>query len=639
MKIVLVMDQYDDSSNGTTVTARRMAQNLRNAGHTVTILAGGRPEEGKICARKHTVPVFQKLVESQGMCFAKPDAALYYEAFKDADVVHFFMPFRFCREGEKYARQMRVPTLGAFHIQPENITSTLYLNQSGFVNRALYRWFYRRFYNRFDHIHCPSEFIAGQLAANGYAAKTHVISNGVSRAFRPLPAAKPPEWQGKLVVLMIGRLSREKRQDLLIDAVAQSKYADRIQLVFAGKGPREKALKKRAAKLPNPPVMQFYSQQELLNVINCSDLYVHASDAEIEGISCLEAMACGLVPVISDSKLSATGQYALHPNSLFCAGDSKDLARKIDFWLDNPAEKREMAARYGAQQEGNRVDLCAAKMEALYEEAIKTARTKRPPEIKPAWWKRPFIPRRARVNSRLHSKNRLAAAFTRAAGTAAGWVLWPLLKIFFGFRVKGRRNLRGLEEGAVTVCNHIHPLDCAMIKTAVGTRGFWIASLGSNFEMPLVGGLVKGLGAFSVSGGPAEYASLNRALARRIEAGDMVHYYPEGMLVPYYGGLRECHGGAFALAVQAGCPVVPMVLCREQRGGLYRLKRKPCLTLHVLHPVWPDAALAPRAARQKLLRQTEFCMQAVLNEPFTQQPARVYRSWENARPWNTDEPA
>jgi hypothetical protein len=62
-------------------------------------------------------PVFQKLIESQGMCFAKPDEEAYYTAFKDADIVHFYMPFRFCRRGEELARQMGIPTVAAFHVQ------------------------------------------------------------------------------------------------------------------------------------------------------------------------------------------------------------------------------------------------------------------------------------------------------------------------------------------------------------------------------------------------------------------------------------------------------------------------------------------------------------------------------------------
>ena len=241
MKIVLVIDQFDDSNNGTTVTARRFAGQLRRRGHEVVILAGGAPCEGKICAPVHRIPVFQKLIESQGMCFAKPDEEAYYTAFKDADIVHFYMPFRFCRRGEELARQMGIPTVAAFHVQPENITSSIFLGKNRRVNDFLYWWFYKVFYNRFDHIHCPSAFIARQLESHGYGAKLWVISNGVADAFRPAQVPRAPELEGRFTILMIGRLSGEKRQDLIIEAAKRSKYADRLQLVFAGKGPKEKA--------------------------------------------------------------------------------------------------------------------------------------------------------------------------------------------------------------------------------------------------------------------------------------------------------------------------------------------------------------------------------------------------------------
>jgi 1,2-diacylglycerol 3-alpha-glucosyltransferase len=132
----------------------------------------------------------------------------------------------------------------------------------------------------------------------------------------------------------------------LIDAAAASKYADRIQLIFAGNGPREAKLRKRGQKLANPPIFGFFTEDELAGVINYCDLYVHPSDVEIEAISCLEALSCGLVPVISDSSRSATKQFALTENNLFSAGDPLSLALKIDYWLEHPQEKEELSAKY-----------------------------------------------------------------------------------------------------------------------------------------------------------------------------------------------------------------------------------------------------------------------------------------------------
>lgn len=370
MKIVLVIDQFDNSNNGTTITARRYAENLRARGHEIVVVAGGDPYEGKVCAPEKKIPVFQGLIESQGMMFAKPDDEAFLTAFKGADVVHFYLPFAFCRRGEEIARGLGIPEVAAFHCQPENVTSSVGLAKATAVNDLLYWMFLKEFYNRFEHIHCPSNFIANELKAHGYTAKLHVISNGVADNFRPLGIPRLSESDGIFRLIMCGRLSVEKRQDLIIDAVAKSRYANKIQLILAGHGPMQESYRKRGEKLKYPIKFEFLSSDELCRTYNECDLYLHSSDAEIEGISCMEALACGLTPVIGNSPLSAAWQYALDERSIFNAGDSSDLALKIDYWLEHPEERLAMSAKYADQQDKNRVSDCVAKAEQMYFEAI-----------------------------------------------------------------------------------------------------------------------------------------------------------------------------------------------------------------------------------------------------------------------------
>lgn len=118
----------------------------RRRGHEVVILAGGAPCEGKICAPVHRIPVFQKLIESQGMCFAKPDEEAYYTAFKDARYRALLYAVPLLPPGERnWPRQMGIPTVAAFHVQPENITSSIFLGKNRRVNDFLYWWFYKVF--------------------------------------------------------------------------------------------------------------------------------------------------------------------------------------------------------------------------------------------------------------------------------------------------------------------------------------------------------------------------------------------------------------------------------------------------------------------------------------------------------------
>ena len=52
MKIVLVIDQFDDANNGTTISARRFAKALRDHGNEVRVIATGKPADYKYAVRQ-----------------------------------------------------------------------------------------------------------------------------------------------------------------------------------------------------------------------------------------------------------------------------------------------------------------------------------------------------------------------------------------------------------------------------------------------------------------------------------------------------------------------------------------------------------------------------------------------------------
>ena len=281
MKILLVIDQFDQGNNGTTISARRFAQALAADGNEVRVAAAGKPARGKYPMPEiHFLPVADSIIRSQGMVFAKPNRSVLEQAIAWADVVHFMMPFALSRVGLRIAKEMGKPVTAAFHVQPENITSTIHLGKNKKANELLYEWFRDDFYNEFTHIHCPSPFIAGQLKEHGYQAKLHIISNGVSDEFYPRVRQKEPELAHKFVILMIGRYSEEKRQDVLIEAVKRSAHSHRIQLILAGQGPKERSLRWQGRSLRYPPIMGFFDTERLCELMAMSDLYVHAAETE-----------------------------------------------------------------------------------------------------------------------------------------------------------------------------------------------------------------------------------------------------------------------------------------------------------------------------------------------------------------------
>ncbi len=373
MKILLVNDQYFLANNGMTISARRFAKVLESHGHKVRVVSTGRAGDSPYLMKKRYVPIFDKLITSQGMAFAVTDKDVYRQALEWADIVHFLSPFSLTHNGIKLAREMGVPYTAAFHVQPENITSSIHLYKWEFVNKLIYKWFKFFIYKYCTHIHCPSHFIENELRKNNYYGKLHIISNGIDPDFKYRKIDKTPELEDKFLILTIGRLSIEKRQDVLIDAINKSKYSDKIQLIIAGQGPRKEQILKQSKSLKNPAIINFYTHEELLDVIAMSDLYVHPAQVEIEAMSCMEAFAGGLVPVIANSKKSATPQFALDERSLFETGNSDELAQKIDYWIEHEQERMEMEYKYSASAQKYKLEECVFKAEEMFEMAIEDA--------------------------------------------------------------------------------------------------------------------------------------------------------------------------------------------------------------------------------------------------------------------------
>ena len=408
MKILFVIDSFYTTNNGTSISAQRFAGELRKRGHEVRVLCWDTPSDQgtkdqvtkeagctkennltdvDFTTKKFNIPVFQPLCDKHDFSFAYNDTEVVHAACDWADIVHVFVPFGIEMEAISYCHEIGKPVTAAFHIQPENMTSSVSMGKVEWFNEMFYRSFRRNIYNRVRHVHVPSLFMGKMIAERGYTAKIHVISNGIQDAFmeagerkavsRQLSAIRKTKAEGSKLntecfkIMMIGRLSQEKRQDVIINALKYSKYGDRIQLVFAGRGPEYDKYVELGKELKHQPRFIYVGRDELIEELLTTDLYVHASDMESEAISCIEAFATGLVPVIANSEVSATPQFALDGRSLFTPGSPKDLARAIDYWLDHPEERHHMEEQY--RLAGRQYSLAASvtKFEEMLNEEIR----------------------------------------------------------------------------------------------------------------------------------------------------------------------------------------------------------------------------------------------------------------------------
>ncbi len=379
MVVTVVCDVLGPENNGTTIAAMNLIRSMKERGHEVRVLCPDRDrkgQEGFFIVPTLNVGPFNGYVRKNGFTLARADKGVIRAALEGADVVHVMVPFALGSAAKKEAVRMGIPVTAGFHAMAENVTVHLKMKNSALAREITYRCF-ARFYRDVDAIHYPTQFLRDLFEKRCGPTNGYVISNGVNEQICRIPEQKPEEYRDRFVILFTGRYCGEKSHPVLIDAADRSKYRERIQLIFAGNGPLKDKLTAYARKLPNGPVFRFFSREEMNRLLNYADLYVHPAEIEAEGIGCLEAIACGLVPVIADSPRCATKDYAIDDRNLFRVNDPDDLAAKIDYWIEHPEEKGRCSREYLAYAKGAfSLSACMDRMEAMLLETVENRRKK-----------------------------------------------------------------------------------------------------------------------------------------------------------------------------------------------------------------------------------------------------------------------
>lgn len=401
LKLLFVINNLYTRGNGLSASARRTITLLRERGHDVRVLSSGSAEQAQACdftapefalpARRF--PLADAIISAQGYAFAKPKRKVIKQAVAWADVVHLEEPFGLQARTAHAAKRAGKPVLATYHIHPENITATIHLDGLWPLNALLLASWRRRIYALAQVVQCPSDSVRQRLQRWGLGDKLVTISNGVGLApskpaagtkteycapggrqveTKQTPGEAQPEGEQVYRLLVVGRFSREKDQATILKAMRHSRYASQIQLVFAGRGPTEKSLRRAASHLvrdgvlKHAPSFNFFDAAGLDTQAEQADLYIHAAFIEVEGLSCLEVLRHGVVPVIAHSPLTATSQFALDAHSRFKARDPKALARAIDYWLSDNDRRQTEAQKYlniGAHYD---ITDCVSRLELVY---------------------------------------------------------------------------------------------------------------------------------------------------------------------------------------------------------------------------------------------------------------------------------
>lgn len=369
MKITMICDAAGAGNNGVTASAKSLIRALKERGHEVVVVCSDEDKKGRegyVVLPRLGSGAVSGYFRANGVELSQADSSLLEPVIWDSDVVHIMYPFALGSAAMKLCRRHMIPVTADFCVQTDERRSRGLEKENRFLNSVTYRVLYQRFYRYADAVRYPSEYLRSVFEkAVGHPTDGFVIPRGVSGMFRPNGAQKPPELSGRFVILCVGGYGRGMGQSVLIDAAVQSQYSAKIQLILAGEGPMKRALKERASMLANKPLFGIYPYSQLPTLMNYADLYVHPAQTDSEAAVCMQALACGQVPVIANSPHNAARRFALDEHNLFDPCDPGDLAKKIDWFIEHPDKLASYRECYKGIVGTFREDVCTERFEDM----------------------------------------------------------------------------------------------------------------------------------------------------------------------------------------------------------------------------------------------------------------------------------
>lgn len=349
MRIAIATQNFFQPNNGQAVFAAHLAEGLAGGGHEVLVLApsprGRAFEESRQGVQVAAIKsIALKPFYSDVFVTPRPLGAVTARlAAFQPDIVHIQDHFPLCRGVVTAAVEAGLPLVGTNHFLPENIIPFVPVFSQFARSRAwMERYLWRMVLRVFTHVRAatsPTETAAALLRRQGLPIPVQAISCGVDLGrFTPESAVDRGTLRLRYgldktgtVFLFVGRVDREKRLDVLLHALHLLQRQD-IQLAIVGSGRDLGGLQALARQLQLRDRVVFTGYvpfEDLPPLINSIDIFAMPSEAELQSIATLEAMATGRPVLAADARALPELVESGVNGYLFRAGDPEDAARRM----------------------------------------------------------------------------------------------------------------------------------------------------------------------------------------------------------------------------------------------------------------------------------------------------------------------
>jgi len=369
MKIAFFTDTYYPQVNGVVSSIELFAKQLRKRGHEVHIFCPDGTHRKKYV---HTLVSFEFNNYSEYR-IGLPTLKIIKEIKKiNPDVIHIHSPFSVGVTGMSIAKILKIPVVTTYHTLLSEYFN--YMGSSSFERKIVDKYTHW-FYDRASLIIAPSKPIKNLLKK--CKIKKHIEILPTPLDFKIIKNNK--KRNKKLTILHVGRLCKEKRIEVILNAFEKIHKRIDSKLIITSDGPERKKLEKLCKKLKIEKDVVFTGylpKKELLKLYSNADIFISASDTETQGLVILEAMACGC-PVVVRNALGLKDFVQNKKNGILFNTEDELIENILLIKKDSKLRNRLIKNGYKTVKKFNISD-CVKKMEYIYEDSLDKKRDSKP---------------------------------------------------------------------------------------------------------------------------------------------------------------------------------------------------------------------------------------------------------------------
>lgn len=388
MRIAYFTDTFLPRIDGVTYTIFEHTKLLSIRGNKVRIYAPAYPEKneneklnGVSIQRYPSIP----LPTYKGTRISFPNIYTMYKSIKkfNPDIIHFHTPGPIGISAILIAKFLKKPLVTTYHtlwsetlppLPPFNIVYGFFKTdeaEKDLFKKAIWK-ISGDFFDNCDVVVSPAKIIMRELLIHNHKSKIVVVSNGIDT--NKFKAKVRPKTNFK--ILYVGRLSHEKNVDMVIKAFAKvAKEIPEAKMEVVGDGPVLKSLKNLTDKLKLKNKIVFHgsiAREKLANYYNRCDVFATGSAMEVQPLTLLEAMSCGL-PIVGVKRAGVAEMITNNVNGyLVSPSNSSAMSIKIIKILSSNKLRLKFSKNSRKITKENNLLSSIQKLEDLYKQTIRT---------------------------------------------------------------------------------------------------------------------------------------------------------------------------------------------------------------------------------------------------------------------------